>query len=372
MAGATQQLLDSGLFEQGLYSFNGSQLTFKLTPASTLYNLRTDNLPLALTGKELEARLHEQVPLFHGKLPVEGGVTMQVKTALEKLLAAQGIKTTLESMAYTDPVKHEVTAISLLMSHPEPQVGLISVAPGSSLDKDAEEAASKLSGSSYSAESSAANIEERIAYIYRDKGYLEVKVKAQRQGAFSIVDDAVKLPFSVSIDKGALYRIDAIQLDPSMLIHQADFDHQSQLHPGDLADASRVRQNWQFLERQYHSQGYMKAVIHAEPTFDRATSHVRYTVTATAGPQYKMGQLTIANVDENLHSRMLALWQKLYGQKMPTGAVFNESALMSYYAIDKSVDPEMNRLFSSVKCNYKLTMNDEERTIDVQLRLEKR
>ena len=62
-------------------------------PHTALYPVRLENLPLT-PGKELDAALHDRVPLYHGKVPLEGGLTEQVRQALEEMLAAKGIKAT--------------------------------------------------------------------------------------------------------------------------------------------------------------------------------------------------------------------------------------------------------------------------------------
>ncbi len=177
--------------------------------------------------------------------------------------------------------------------------------------------------------------------------------------------DAIRIPFLVSVLPGALYRISGVQLAPGLLITQADFDRQSQIHPGDIATSQYVRENWQFIERQYHNKGYMKAAVHPVPSFDHAQGTVGFTVTVEQGPVYTMGSLTIENVSDSLRTMMLAAW------KMPAGAVFNESAVRNFYAIGDA-NRALARVFSGVNCKFVLRLNDESHTVDVVLRLEKR
>jgi hypothetical protein len=78
-----------------------------------------------------------------------------------------------------------------------------------------------------------------------------------------------------------------------------------------------------------------------------------------------MGTLTIQNVADDLRAAMLAAW------KMPAGAVFNESAILGFYAIGDA-NPALKRVFSAVNCKYNLQLNDDTHTADVVLRLEKK
>jgi outer membrane protein insertion porin family len=204
-----------------------------------------------------------------------------------------------------------------------------------------------------------------LGNFYREKGYLEADVQATPQFAPVVTLEAIRIPFLVSVSPGALYRITGVQLAPGLVVTQAEFDHQSGIHPGDIADSVHLRENWEFLARRYHNRGYMKASVRPTPSFDRAQSIVSFSVTVEAGPVYTMGTLTIQNVADDLRAAMLAAW------KMPAGAVFNESAILGFYAIGDA-NPALKRVFSAVNCKYNLQLNDDTHTADVVLRLEKK
>ncbi len=67
-------LMDSGVFQGISFKFDGQDLIFQLTPvdAGELFPIRLENLPIS-AGPDLDARLHQQFPLYHGKVPAEGG-----------------------------------------------------------------------------------------------------------------------------------------------------------------------------------------------------------------------------------------------------------------------------------------------------------
>jgi hypothetical protein len=56
---------------------------------------------------------------------------------------------------------------------------------------------------------------------------------------------------------------------------------------------------------------------------------------------------------------------------MPAGVVFNESAVLNFFAIGDA-NPQLKRLFASVNCKYVLSLNDDSHTVNVVLRLDKR
>jgi outer membrane protein insertion porin family len=365
MSSHSQKLMDTGLFETLSFKFDGVDLIYTLVLHTELYPVRLENLPLA-PGKELDAALHNRVPLYHGKVPAEGGLAEQVRQALEEMLAAKGIKANVLAAPYTDEKLHQVTAVSYSITSPSVQIGEIHIdGVATPLDPKVMDIMARLTGSNYDVEGSSGQIETNLGNYYRDLGYLETEIHAIAQNTPVITAEAVHIPFQISISTGALYKISGIQLAPGLVVTQADFDRQSRIHPGDLADGSRVRANWEFISRQYHNKGYMKAVIHPTASFDRAQGMVSFTVSVEPGPIYRMGRLIIENNAEDLRAAMWAAW------KLPGGEIFNESAIASYYTSQGDKTP-LGRTFASANCKYKLTLNDDTHTVDVTLRIEKR
>ena len=186
---------------------------------------------------------------------------------------------------------------------------------------------------------------------------------AAPQAAVAASEHAIVIPFQVSVVPGAQYRLAGIQLAPGLAISQADFDRQSGIHPGDVADGQHVRANMEFIMRQYHNRGFMRAKVKLMPSYDRARTMVSYTVNVDPGPVYTMGQLAIEHVSGDLRGAMLAAW------KMPAGSVFNEGAIMGFFATH-GVNPALERTFATVNVRYVLRVNDDTHTVDLELILE--
>ena len=360
----TQKLMDTGLFHSIVFKFDGVDLVYSLVPSDQLYAVRLENLPLT-QDKELDDALHTRFPLYRDKVPSEGGVMEQVRQALEEMLAIKGIKATVAATPYTDQKLRKVTAMSYAITAPLVQVGEIRLRSDSApLDPKATEILARLTGSIYSSAGSASQISTNLEAYYQDKGYLEAEVYAAPVDPPMVTPEAIRIPFQLSVTSGPLYKMAGVQLTPGLLVSQADFDHQSHIHPGDIATSQYVRENWRYIERQYHNKGYMKAAVHATTSLEHALGTASFTVSVEPGPVYTMGNLTVANVSDDLRAMMIAAW------KLPAGAVFNESAIRSFYAI-RDETPTLGRIFSSVNCRYVLTLNDETHTVDVALRLEK-
>ena len=361
----SQKLIDSGLFDNFTYHFDGQDLIFNLKPSTSIYPICLQNLPL-MQGKELDAQLHDRIPLYHGKVPVSNGLAEQVRNALEEILAAQGLKATVEALASPDSAACHGATVLFTITSPLIQIGEIHIDSTSpALEPKAQEILTKLTGDPYDIEGSPRQIATYLGNYYRDKGYVEAAIVAAPQPAIATPEGAIQVPFQFSLVPGIQYKLDAMRLAPGLLVTQADFDHQANIHAGDIAEGQRLIPNWEFISRQYHNHGYMKASVHPGPAFDRNNGTVSYIVTVDPGPVFTMGTLAIENVAEDLRALMIAAW------KMPAGTTFNESAVLNFYAAGDA-NPALKRVFSAVNCKYVLRLNDDTHTVDVTLRLEKK
>jgi len=354
MNACTKKLLDTGVFSSLEFKFDGQDLIFTLEPNHDLAPVKLANLPLT-PGKYLDARLHQQVPLFHGKVPRQGTLAEDVREALEKLLQDGGLKAKVTSAAN-----------AYLIAAPPVVVGEIRVGGSSSaLEPGAQDILTKLTGSPYDIEGTPIQIVTYLDNYYHDEGYLEAAITANRRGLATEAGDVIHVPFEVTATPGIQYRLAAVQFAPDVLVTQAEFDHQSLIHPGEVAAGQLLTDDWIFVAKQYHNHGFMKPSVHPTPSFDHAKGTVSYMVAVDPGAEYRMGKLTIENVNDDLRAIMLSEW------KMPAGAVFDESAILRFFSIGDA-NQTLKRIFQAVTCKYSLTVNDDSKTVDVVLRLEKR
>jgi len=360
-----RKLLNSGVFSAVAFKFDGQELTFQLTQGSELLPIRLQNLPFA-GGKDLDEKLHRQFPLYHGLVPEHGGLTESVRSALEQMLASQGIKATVAAKPFGGGATNKTESVNFSITAPAVLVGEIKT-EGTivMLDPKASAILAKFPGTPYDAEGSINQIETNLSDYYKDQGYLEPAIHASAGVKPAISGDAIRVPLRVSVLPGAQFKLTGIQLAPGLLITPAQFDHQSRVHAGDFADGSSLRENWKFIERQYHDRGYIKAKVKATPTFDRAGKTVSYVVSVDTGPVYTMGALTIDNVTDDLRTAMLAAW------KIPAGSVFNEGSILAFFATH-GVNPALEQVFSGVNCRYFMHPNDNTHVVDLTLALEQK
>lgn len=244
MNAASQRLMDTGMFANLAFKFDGQDLVFTLAPATGLLPIQLANIPLD-SGKELDTALHAQFPLFHGVVPTDGGLMEQIRAALEARLSAAGFKASIIAMPGSSLGNGKVVAYSI--SSPPVVVGEIKTGSNSAaLDPGAQAILGKVTGTSYDSDGTPRQISTYLGNYYHDNGYLEAAVEAARSGAAKVnaAGDAIQVPFEISATPGKQYRLAAIKLSPDLVVTQADFDHQAQIHPGDVAGQQRLNEEW--------------------------------------------------------------------------------------------------------------------------------
>jgi outer membrane protein assembly factor BamA len=361
----TKQLMDMGVFQDISFSFNGQDLIFKIIPAAVLVPPRFENLPLD-TGKALDDRLRARFPLYRGKLPADGTLLDSVRKELDDELKAEGIDATLLVAPFTDPKTDKITAISFTITIPEIRVGEVQVEGASpALAAEAARAVTHLAGSAYSNEGSISQIETALTNFYAERGYLEIAAHAAIKG--SIVADAqgAHVPFTATVTEGTQFKLASIKLAPGLIVSQGDFDKQSGLHPGDTVSLSKLRAEWEFVARQYHNKGMVRARILPTATLNLTGATAAYTVDVEPGPVYAMGTLTVENVTDDLRAAIIQAFP------VHTGATFDEGAIASMTAIHDA-DSALERVFANNNLRYVLKLHDDTHIVDLVLSLERK
>jgi hypothetical protein len=316
-------------------------------------------------GPELDAKLHDRFPLYHGKVPAEGTLLENVRVTLEDLLAAQGIKATVATTPFGVAGTRKISAMNFSIAAPPVRVGAVQLQGVSpAMMASVEAVADKAIGTPFDTVNSAANLEHAFASFYADYGYAAVHVHAARAGNPAIAATAVNIPFSVTIDEGRLYKLGAIHLPSDSLVSPAEIDKitsaQSQTVKG-----STMRGVWALIASRYHSKGYIDFVMTPRPEFHEATGTVNYTVELTPGPVYHLALLKFDNVSDQLRKLLMRNWQ------MFPGDPFDESYVAGFILKAQTSDPVLQRTLAGVKVSYDVRADPMTHDVDLIIRLER-
>ena len=361
----SKRLLDSGVFASVAFKFDGVDLTFMLAPSTDLYPVRLENLPLT-PGAELDAQLHEQVPLYHGKVPTEGGINDDIRPALEKMLAAEGLQATVMATASPTEGTHKTGAVTYSISAPPVAVGIAHVDGVSDAYRARVQAvAVEAAKDPFSTADSAANLERVIEQFYGDQGYAAARAQVAEAGAPALQSGVIVVPFSIQVEEGRVYQVAAIHLPPGTPVTQEEID--KALSPS-IVGASigvRVRSIWLMISERYQSKGYLDCKVTPHAVFDDANAKVSYNVDVEPGPVYHLAFVKFDNVTDEMRSLLIRNWQMLPGDP------FDKSYVATFILKWQQQDPVLRRSLAGVKVTYNVMANPDTHDVNVLIRLER-
>lgn len=358
-------LVDTGLFEKVSFTFTGVDLAYQLKPFPELSPALMPNFP-PIANLDLESSLRKAVPLYHGRVPADSGLSEQVRAAMEQILAANGIQATVVAAPNSGPAARNQPGINFLITSPDIKLGKISVTPASGAIPPAALAIlNHIEGSAYDTTGSPNQISTYLTNYYHDAGFLEAQATPHLLGTSIATADTIAVPFSVDVQPGLQYKLDSVQLDPAIPMQQADFDKNADLRRGQVAGGQELIKCWELVARQFHNHGFMSPSVHPEPSFDRAKATVSFKVTATPGPVYTMGKLTLENASEEFRKAFLAAWP------LSAGAVYNEGLARGFFATH-DVHPYLEQTFATNNVRYEQRIDESTHTVDLTVKISRK
>jgi outer membrane protein assembly factor BamA len=261
--------------------------------------------------------------------------------------------------------------MSFSISTPPVMVGTIAVKGVSpELAAKVKRLADRTTGTPYSTDNSAANLEHAFSSFYADEGYAAVKVHVAREGDFTVDATAVNVPYVVRIEEGHLYKLGTIHLPADSLVTQAELDkwvtmQTSAAQPAAPSKGATVRGIWAAISARYKAKGYLDCAVVPHPELDETASVVNYTVEIKPGSVYKLGLLRFDNVSDELRKLLMRNWQ------MMPGDPFDESYVAGYIVSAQKADPVLMRTLSGVKMTYTMMANPNTHEVNCVIKLER-
>jgi outer membrane protein insertion porin family len=365
MADHSKRLMDSGVFDNLTYKFDGQDLVYTLTPAEHLYPIRLENLPLD-AGPELDAKLHQKLPLYHGKVPSEGTLLDDVRAALAEIVAAQGAQISITATPFGQANSRNIKAMSFSIASPPVHTIVIHIEGVAAADEGKVRALLAESAKiPFDSEHASGNLEQSIGSFYVDKGYAGAKVSAARVGDLRVEPGELIVPYSINIEQGPPYKLGTVHLPEGTLMAQDEADRLLAPTPGGPVDGVRVRNLWGILSRRYRAKGYLDCKIDPHPALDTEAGVVNYTVDVTPGAVYHLGFVKFDNVGDQLRNLLIKNWQLLPGDP------FDESYVSDFIMKAQKSDPVLMRTLAGVRSKLDVTADPQTHEVNVVLRLEK-
>jgi outer membrane protein assembly factor BamA len=363
MNGYTQKLLSTGAFATVGFKFDGQDLIFSLVPSPDLVPIQFQNLPLT-PGASLDAKLHERIPLYHGKVPSDGGMAESVRGALVKILAAQGITATIIATTGADLTTGKMNAVVYSITSPAVGVGAVKLDGVSSrwepMVRNAVDSASKLP---FDNQSSSVALRDAIQRFYQDQGYAAVKVQVAPDGTPTSGANGIAVLFAASVAEGRLYKVGQIRLPDCAPLSNDDVQKTLADRPGAPVQGVRVRTVWEMLSRGYKTKGYLDCRVTPHPSFDDVAGVVNYTVDVDRGPVYHLSLVKFDNVSDSLRSLLMHYWQ------MMPGDPYDENYFPEFFEKAQAQDPVLRRSLAGVKASFNATADPQTHDVNLVIHL---
>lgn len=360
---AAQKLVNSGLFKRVSYRVRAikdqATVIFSVEESVRKMPVTFDNF-VWLSETELYSAIRDDIPSFDGTVPASGEGGERIAASLRRLLKEKGISGQVEFKTYgTEAGRQEMT-----FSVKGPSLSICEVSfPGATVIPEDEllKTARPLLQMNYSRKDVALFATQTLLPLYNHMGYL----RAHFSIPVATVQDTEQCKNGVAViltvDEGQPYYWGRAEWTGNKLLTSDQLNAAIGLKAGDLADDRLIAKGLHAASLEYGKKGFMAARWVETTTFDDLNKRVTYHFTVSEGPQFHMGQLTVAGLSEEDANRVRALWQ------LTPGAVFDQSYLEDFTSNTAREFLSRHPVFSGVplKVSSDTKVNSANQTVDV-------
>lgn len=132
--------------------------------------------------------------------------------------------------------------------------------------------------------------QERLAYYYRTKGYLQVNIA---NPAVTVSDDKRWIFVTMQVREGQQFSVDSIEYSGDLLFTDQQFTEKLKLLPGDIYNEETLRQDILTLTEMYQDEGYAFANVIRILEPIEGENKVKVKFTFEKGVKAHLGKITI-------------------------------------------------------------------------------
>lgn len=140
---------------------------------------------------------------------------------------------------------------------------------------------------------------DKLTAYYRSLGFFRAKISRELQ----FNDNQEWLTLTFIIDEGPRYVIQRVSVDGNEVFDTADLLQGTKLHAGDFFDQAKMGLDVRTLKDIYGSQGYINAIVKAEPLFLKEPGQLDMIYKIDEGKQFRVGEIKININGEYPHTR---------------------------------------------------------------------
>jgi outer membrane protein assembly factor BamA len=314
LTAAVDRLSKSGVFSEVTYRYktlNGKMtVTFVVVDEPKTMSCTFDNFIWFAPG-EADRAVRAEVPLYDGRLPLDGDLVPAVATALEHLLAQHHIAATVTYLPAAKTIGAAPTEFRYSANGNLPPVTSVEFT-GGPLDPGLFTVAKqRLMGHPFSAAYARSLSENDLDVIYQNHAYLRAHFGDPQvtflPGSNESDPGAVKIAFTVV--PGPQYSWHGADWDGNTTYSSADLERSLGMRDGDPAAMDKISAGLDAIRGAYGQKGYLVVNLSPKQTFDDAAHQVHYSFQIKEGSQYHMGVLTASGYDDKTAERIRNAWR---------------------------------------------------------------
>ena len=252
---------------------------------------------------ELQAALHQAVPLYNGQLPTSGNMSDEVSAALTKFLASKSLPSEVTYILAAE-FGQLPTAYKFRVANANLKVRDVTLSGAKHmLPEQWAKAVTPLKGTAYLRSDVAKVLEKNLTPIYQQHGYLKFAITEIRPKVEA--PDAVTLDILVS--EGDQYRLAGYSWSGNTLIPGDELSKRISLKTGEPVNAPQLERDLAQVRKLFGKFGREGAIIHSVPTFSK--EDVTYAFEVKEGTLYHMGKLEIEGVEPEQARKLAQGWK---------------------------------------------------------------
>jgi outer membrane protein assembly factor BamA len=367
---AAQRLSQTGLFGKVAYRYRYSsteiELTFELEEKATGKKRCSFDNFVWFSDKEIADAIRRDMPDFDGTILVSDFASEEIKKSLTRLLAEKKVagEVAYELFRVEDKTGADLSYLFKVKGANLPICDIQFAGAQDELKKPLFDALKPLFKTEYSKNDVGAFADAALLPIYTQRGYLKAAFQTPRPSlsASGVCANAVVVTLPVA--EGAQYHWNDPVWSGVQAYSAQELNAALKLKPGDVADSMMIDRGWGEISGVYGKKGYLRVRLKLDPVFDDARRLVTYQVALTEGPQYRMGQVTIAGLAEDDAMRVKDAWG------LKAGEIFSTSYTNAF--LDKVMRSGVIKQPQGLRTAQELKRDDQRLTVDVVVKFERK
>jgi len=353
---AASILSESGGFSEVRYRFDGGEAEYQVADNPDFVPCVFENL-VWISDQDLLAAISRRLPLFNGKVPLNGNLAANVGKQIEGILKEKAIGATISWMPAAT-LNGPVNSIAFSAATPRVEISDIEFAGASPSQIPAlQKATAPLLGSEYRQTMLQDFSKNSLRPIYMNQGYLHVQFSKALATPIATTPESAKVKITVPIEEGPVYHLKALNWPGSDILPAAATPKLYLLKPGDVVSQDLLRKSLNNVGATYVARGYMKATIRGTPTFDDAAHTVAYDIEVVPGDAYHLRNLEFKNLSDAQLQQVKQVW------KLKPGDVYDPTYAPAFLVKNR---PSL-RALDGLSAIWTQKVDDEARAVDLLL-----